>query len=154
CRTGNRRAARCEATSQCGGRSATHAPAGLAARGVPLSSTTLTSWKWGVSFIRPRPLRTVYLLLLSERSHGVGPNLPIVILRRLRCYRLRRRYFLAPGKRSEERIRVFPAGTARVLRFLPGTRLAYCAADDGLAGRLSWRWHSAGDLPDQLLRVL
>jgi hypothetical protein len=65
--------------------------------------------------------------------------------------RLRKGYFLAPGQGSEEWIRVLPAETARVLRFLPGTRLAYIAAEDGLVGRLTWRWHSAGDLPAQLL---
>jgi hypothetical protein len=46
---------------------------------------------------------------------------------------------------------VFPAGTARLLRLLPGTRLAYSAADDGLVGRQSWRCHNAGDLPSRLL---
>src|SRR5262249_44011083 len=106
-------------------------------------------------FKRLRPLLTVHLVLLSQRSPGIGTHLcRQLVLRRFRLYRLRKWYFLTPGKGSEERIRVFSAGPARVLRLLLGTRLADFAADDGLVGRLSWRWHSAGDLPAQLLPVL
>ena len=86
-----------------------------------------------VRFTRLRPLLTLPRVLPGQRSPGIGTHLcRQLVLRRFRFYRLRNWYFLAPGQGSEEGIRVLSAGTARVLRPLPGTRLAYLAADDGL----------------------